>query len=158
MISEVAEIVGLTEYLNRKPNALSGGQRQRVALARAMVKNPKVFLLDEPLSNLDAKLRTAMRTELIELHHKLKTTFVYVTHDQTEAMSMADTIILMNKGVIQLHLLCGSRIIEEKKNHVCKEGIWYDVTFMEMTAEHWNEIRHTKKYEKILFDTEKDGQ
>ena len=86
LISEVAKIVGLTEYLNRKPNALSGGQRQRVALARAMVKNPKVFLLDEPLSNLDAKLRTAMRTELIELHHKLKTTFVYVTHDQTEAM------------------------------------------------------------------------
>lgn len=100
LISEVAEIVGLTAYLDRKPNALSGGQRQRVALARAMVKNPKVFLLDEPLSNLDAKLRTAMRTELIELHHKLKTTFVYVTHDQTEAMSMADTIILMDGGKI----------------------------------------------------------
>ena len=101
LIAEVAETVGLTPYLNRKPNELSGGQRQRVALARAMVKNPKVFLLDEPLSNLDAKLRVTMRTELIELHHRLKTTFVYVTHDQTEAMSMADTIILMDKGEIQ---------------------------------------------------------
>jgi len=101
LIKEVCEIVGLTEYLGRKPDALSGGQRQRVALARAMVKEPQVFLLDEPLSNLDAKLRNAMRTELIELHHRLKTTFVYVTHDQTEAMSMADTIILMDKGEIQ---------------------------------------------------------
>ena len=101
LIAEVAETVGLTPYLTRKPSELSGGQRQRVALARAMVKNPKVFLLDEPLSNLDAKLRVSMRTELIELHHRLKTTFVYVTHDQTEAMSMADTIILMDHGEIQ---------------------------------------------------------
>lgn len=100
LIAEVSKTVGLTPYLNRKPNELSGGQRQRVALARAMVKNPRVFLLDEPLSNLDAKLRVAMRTELIELHHRLKTTFVYVTHDQTEAMSMADTIILMDGGKI----------------------------------------------------------
>ena len=101
LITEVAETVGLTPYLNRKPSELSGGQRQRVALARAMVKNPKGFLLDEPLSNLDAKLRVSMRTELIELHHRLKTTFVYVTLDQTEAMSMADTIILMDHGEIQ---------------------------------------------------------
>lgn len=101
LIAEVAESVGLTEYLKRKPSALSGGQRQRVALARAMVKKPKVFLMDEPLSNLDAKLRVQMRSELIELHKKLKTTFVYVTHDQVEAMSMADTIILMNQGEIQ---------------------------------------------------------
>ena len=101
LIAEVAETVGLTPYLQRKPSELSGGQRQRVALARAMVKNPQVFLLDEPLSNLDAKLRVSMRTELIELHHRLKTTFVYVTHDQVEAMSMADTIILMDKGEIQ---------------------------------------------------------
>ena len=101
LIAEVAETVGLTPYLKRKPSELSGGQRQRVALARAMVKNPQVFLLDEPLSNLDAKLRVSMRTELIELHHRLKTTFVYVTHDQVEAMSMADTIILMDKGEIQ---------------------------------------------------------
>jgi len=101
LIEEYAEVVGLTEYLDRKPGTLSGGQRQRVALARAMVKKPKVFLMDEPLSNLDAKLRVQMRTELIELHRKLKTTFVYVTHDQTEAMSMASHIILMDKGVIQ---------------------------------------------------------
>ena len=101
LIADAAETVGLTPYLQRKPSELSGGQRQRVALARAMVKTPSVFLLDEPLSNLDAKLRVAMRTELIELHHRLKTTFVYVTHDQTEAMSMADTIILMNAGKIQ---------------------------------------------------------
>ena len=81
-IREVSMSVGLEEYLNRKPNALSGGQRQRVALARAMVKKPEVFLMDEPLSNLDAKLRTQLRTDLIELHHKLGSTFVYVTHDQ----------------------------------------------------------------------------
>lgn len=99
-VEAVAETVGLTPYLERKPSALSGGQRQRVALARAMVKNPQVFLMDEPLSNLDAKLRVSMRTELIELHHRVKTTFVYVTHDQVEAMSMADTIILMNGGKI----------------------------------------------------------
>lgn len=101
LIKEICDIVGLTEYLDRKPGTLSGGQRQRVALARAMVKKPKVFLMDEPLSNLDAKLRAAMRVELIELHERLKTTFVYVTHDQVEAMSMADTIVLMNEGVIQ---------------------------------------------------------
>lgn len=99
-IAEVAESVGLTEYLNRKPSTLSGGQRQRIALARAMVKQPKVFLMDEPLSNLDAKLRASMRTELIELHERLKTTFVYVTHDQVEAMAMADMIVLMDKGKI----------------------------------------------------------
>lgn len=101
LIKEVAETVGLTDQLHKKPSQLSGGQRQRIALARAMVKNPSVFLMDEPLSNLDAKLRIAMRSELIELHNRLKTTFVYVTHDQSEAMSMADTIILMDKGVIQ---------------------------------------------------------
>lgn len=101
LIAEAAEKVGLTNYLSRMPSALSGGQRQRVALARAMVKNPSVFLMDEPLSNLDAKLRVQMRVELIELHNKLKTTFVYVTHDQVEAMSMADTIVLMNNGEIQ---------------------------------------------------------
>lgn len=101
LIAEICGIVGLEEYLDRKPATLSGGQRQRVALARAMVKKPKVFLMDEPLSNLDAKLRVQMRVELIELHKNLGTTFVYVTHDQVEAMSMADTIVLMNKGVIQ---------------------------------------------------------
>jgi sn-glycerol 3-phosphate transport system ATP-binding protein len=100
LIREVAETVSLSEYLDRMPGTLSGGQRQRVALARAMVKKPKVFLMDEPLSNLDAKLRIQMRVELIELHEKLKTTFVYVTHDQVEAMSMADVIVLMDKGEI----------------------------------------------------------
>lgn len=100
LIEDVSEIVGLTPYLNRKPSELSGGQRQRVALARAMVKKPKVFLMDEPLSNLDAKLRQQMRIELIELHKRLGTTFIYVTHDQIEAMSMGDNIILMDKGVI----------------------------------------------------------
>ena len=100
-VKEACEKVGMTEYLDRKPGTLSGGQRQRIALARAIVKNPSVFLMDEPLSNLDAKLRVQMRVELIELHKKLKTTFVYVTHDQVEAMSMADTIVLMNQGKIQ---------------------------------------------------------
>ena len=100
-ITEVAAAVGLTDYLDRKPSTLSGGQRQRVALARAMVKQPKVFLMDEPLSNLDAKLRVQMRVELIEIHKRLGTTFVYVTHDQVEAMSMADKIVLLNKGEIQ---------------------------------------------------------
>ena len=100
LIEDVSEIVGLTPYLNRKPSELSGGQRQRVALARAMVKKPKVFLMDEPLSNLDAKLRQQMRIELIELHKRLGTTFIYVTHDQIEAMSMCYNIILMEKGVI----------------------------------------------------------
>ena len=99
-IKEVAEAVGLTEYLDRRPNTLSGGQRQRIALARAMVKKPKVFLMDEPLSNLDAKLRVQMRVELIRMHKQLQTTFVYVTHDQVEAMSMADDIVLMHKGKV----------------------------------------------------------
>ena len=96
-----AEILGLEPYLDRKPKALSGGQRQRVALGRAMVREPEVFLLDEPLSNLDAKLRTEMRSQITKLHKKLGTTFVYVTHDQTEAMTMGDRICVMKDGVIQ---------------------------------------------------------
>ena len=100
-IAEVARMTGLTELLDRRPSTLSGGQRQRIALARAMVKQPKVFLMDEPLSNLDAKLRNSMRSELIELHKSLRTTFVYVTHDQVEAMAMADMIVLINKGKIR---------------------------------------------------------
>lgn len=100
-VKEACSKVGMMEYLDRKPSTLSGGQRQRIALARAIVKNPEVFLMDEPLSNLDAKLRVQMRVELIELHKKLKTTFVYVTHDQVESMSMADTIVLMDGGRIQ---------------------------------------------------------
>ncbi len=100
-VREAAEILGLTEYLDRKPKALSGGQRQRVALGRAMVRNPAVFLLDEPLSNLDAKLRTEMRSQIAALHKRLQTTFVYVTHDQTEAMTMGDRIVVMKEGIIQ---------------------------------------------------------
>ncbi len=100
-VREAAEILGLTDYLNRKPKALSGGQRQRVALGRAIVRNAKLFLMDEPLSNLDAKLRGHMRTEIIKLHKNLKATTVYVTHDQTEAMTMASKIVVMNKGKVQ---------------------------------------------------------
>ncbi|HIQ66083.1 MAG TPA: ATP-binding cassette domain-containing protein [Candidatus Coproplasma stercoravium] len=100
-VIEIAKILGLEEYLGKKPGAMSGGQRQRVALGRAMVRNPKVFLLDEPLSNLDAKLRTQMRSEITKLHNRLKTTFIYVTHDQVEAMTMGDRIVVMKKGTIQ---------------------------------------------------------
>jgi multiple sugar transport system ATP-binding protein len=97
-VDVAAKILGLTEYLDRYPRQLSGGQRQRVAMGRAIVRNPQVFLFDEPLSNLDAKLRVQMRTEIKELHQRLKTTSVYVTHDQIEAMTMADTIVVMNGG------------------------------------------------------------
>ena len=100
-VHEAAKILDLEHLLDRKPKALSGGQRQRVALGRAMVRNPAVFLLDEPLSNLDAKLRTSMRSEISKLHKRLDTTFVYVTHDQTEAMTMGDRICVMKDGVIQ---------------------------------------------------------
>ncbi len=100
-VHEAARALDLEHLLNRKPKALSGGQRQRVALGRAMVRNPAVFLLDEPLSNLDAKLRTAMRSEISRLHKRLQTTFVYVTHDQTEAMTMGDRIVVMKDGIIQ---------------------------------------------------------
>ncbi|WP_425051832.1 ABC transporter ATP-binding protein [Psychromarinibacter sp. S121] len=100
-VRRAAEILGLTEYLNRYPRALSGGQRQRVAMGRAIVRDPQVFLFDEPLSNLDAKLRVQMRTEIRELHQRLKTTTVYVTHDQIEAMTMADRIVVMQGGHIE---------------------------------------------------------
>ena len=100
-VAEAAEILGITEYLNRRPRELSGGQKQRVAIGRAMVKDSSVFLLDEPLSNLDAKLRAQMRSELIELRKKINTTFIYVTHDQVEAMTLADRIVIMKDGVIQ---------------------------------------------------------
>ena len=100
-VDAVAKVLGLEEYLERKPAALSGGQRQRVALGRAIVRDPKVFLMDEPLSNLDAKLRVQTRAEISKLHDQLDTTFIYVTHDQTEAMTMADRIVIMNDGMIQ---------------------------------------------------------
>ena len=100
-VEEAAKILDLSHLLDRKPKAMSGGQRQRVALGRAIVRSPKVFLLDEPLSNLDAKLRAQMRTEISKLHKKLGTTFIYVTHDQTEAMTMGDRIVVMKDGFIQ---------------------------------------------------------
>ena len=100
-VEEAAKILDIEHLLDRKPKALSGGQRQRVALGRAIVRNPKVFLMDEPLSNLDAKLRVAMRTEINKLHKKLQTTFIYVTHDQTEAMTMGTRIVVMKDGLIQ---------------------------------------------------------
>ena len=100
-VTEAAEILGITEYLTRKPRALSGGQRQRVAIGRAMVRDSKVFLMDEPLSNLDAKLRNQMRAEIILLRKKIDTTYIYVTHDQTEAMTLGDRIVIMKDGFIQ---------------------------------------------------------
>ena len=100
-VNEAAKILDLSHLLDRKPKAMSGGQRQRVALGRAIVRSPKVFLLDEPLSNLDAKLRAQMRTEIAKIHKKLGTTFIYVTHDQTEAMTMGDRIVCMKDGFVQ---------------------------------------------------------
>ncbi|MBQ4187814.1 MAG: sn-glycerol-3-phosphate ABC transporter ATP-binding protein UgpC [Firmicutes bacterium] len=99
-VREVAEILDITQYLERKPKALSGGQRQRVAIGRAMVRDPKVFLMDEPLSNLDAKLRNQMRAEIIKLRSRINTTFMYVTHDQTEAMTLGDRIVIMKDGYV----------------------------------------------------------
>jgi len=101
IVSEVAESLGLSQLLDRKPKALSGGQRQRVAMGRAIVRHPKAFLFDEPLSNLDAQLRVQMRLEIKALHQRLKSTIVYVTHDQVEAMTLADRIVVLNAGVIQ---------------------------------------------------------
>jgi len=100
-VDEAAEILGITQYLSRKPKALSGGQRQRVAIGRAIVREPKVLLMDEPLSNLDAKLRNQMRAEIIKLRQRINTTFVYVTHDQTEAMTLGDRIVIMKDGFVQ---------------------------------------------------------
>ena len=101
MVEEAAEILGITPYLDRKPKALSGGQRQRVAIGRAIVRDPKVLLMDEPLSNLDAKLRNQMRAEIIKLRQKLDATFIYVTHDQTEAMTLGERLVIMKDGEVQ---------------------------------------------------------
>ena len=100
-VKQAAEILDITQYLDRKPKALSGGQRQRVAIGRAIVRDPAVFLMDEPLSNLDAKLRNQMRAEIIKLRQRINTTFIYVTHDQTEAMTLGDRIVIMKDGFIQ---------------------------------------------------------
>ena len=103
-VLEASDILGLDEYLKRKPKELSGGQRQRVALGRAIVREPEVFLMDEPLSNLDAKLRVQMRYEIKKLHKKLNTTFIYVTHDQTEALTMGDKIVILNEEIGRAHV------------------------------------------------------
>ena len=100
-VEQAAQVLGITQYLDRKPKALSGGQRQRVAIGRAIVRDPKVLLMDEPLSNLDAKLRNQMRAEIIKLRQRIDATFVYVTHDQTEAMTLGDRIVIMKDGVVQ---------------------------------------------------------
>ena len=121
-VTEAAEILGITDYLMRKPRALSGGQRQRVAIGRAMVRESKVFLMDEPLSNLDAKLRNAMRAELILLRQKMDTTFIYVTHDQTEAMTLGDRIVIMKDGIIQ-QVGTPTEVFENPKNLFVAEFI-----------------------------------
>ncbi len=121
-VTKAAEILGITEYLLRKPRALSGGQRQRVAIGRAMVRDSKVFLMDEPLSNLDAKLRNAMRAEIILLRQKLDTTFIYVTHDQTEAMTLGDRIVIMKDGFIQ-QVGTPTEVFENPKNLFVAEFI-----------------------------------
>ncbi|WP_367249092.1 ABC transporter ATP-binding protein, partial [Pseudomonas sp. SB113] len=100
-VTDAARVLNLTDYLERRPGQLSGGQRQRVAIGRAIVRQPEAFLFDEPLSNLDAALRGTMRLEISELHHQLKTTMIYVTHDQVEAMTMADKIVVLNAGNIE---------------------------------------------------------
>ncbi len=141
-VTKAAEILGISEYLTRKPRALSGGQRQRVAIGRAMVRDSKVFLMDEPLSNLDAKLRNQMRAEIILLRQKIDTTFIYVTHDQTEAMTLGDRIVIMKDGFIQqvgtptevfdmpLNLFVAEFIGAPKMNTiktelVCEDGKYY---------------------------------
>ena len=101
LVNRAAEMVELTEFLHRKPSELSGGQKQRVALARAIVREPNVFLMDEPLSNLDAKLRVSTRAQIKHLHHEMQVTTIYVTHDQIEAMTLADRVVVLNKGVVQ---------------------------------------------------------
>jgi len=121
-VNEIAELINLTEFLNRKPKQLSGGQRQRVALGRALIRKPDVFLFDEPLSNLDAMLRVQMRTEIINLHRNAKTTSIYVTHDQTEAMTMGDILVILNNGIIQ-QIGTPQEIYEFPKNKFVAEFI-----------------------------------
>ena len=121
-VTKAADILGITDYLTRKPRALSGGQRQRVAIGRAMVRDSKVFLMDEPLSNLDAKLRNQMRAEIILLRQKLDTTFIYVTHDQTEAMTLGDRIVIMKDGYI-MQVGTPTEVFEMPKNLFVAEFI-----------------------------------
>ena len=163
-VTQAAEILGITDYLTRKPRALSGGQRQRVAIGRAMVRDSKVFLMDEPLSNLDAKLRNQMRAEIILLRQKIDTTFVYVTHDQTEAMTLGDRIVIMKDGFIQqvgtptevfdmpLNLFVAEFIGAPKMNTfetdlICEDGKYYVTPYgakIEVTGKKADMLREKK--------------
>jgi len=165
-VAEAVDILGIGEYLDRKPRALSGGQRQRVALGRAIVRKPKVFLFDEPLSNLDAKLRVKMRAELSQLHSKLKTTMIYVTHDQVEAMTMGDRIAVIKDGIVQqvdepLRLyqkpanvfvagFIGSPSMNFVKAEIVEDGIEIDGTKISATGRMRVALSNTKSNEVIL--------
>ena len=148
-VTEAARILGITEYLERKPKALSGGQRQRVALGRAMVRSPKVFLLDEPLSNLDAKLRAAMRAEITALHQRLGTTFIYVTHDQVEAMTMGTRIVVMRGGFVQQ--------IDTPKNLYNHPANLFVAGFMGTPRMNFWAVTLEKEGEQVLIRTESGG-
>lgn len=145
-VNEAAEILGITDLLQRKPRQLSGGQRQRVAVGRAIVREPKVFLFDEPLSNLDAKLRVQMRAEISKLHQRLQTTFIYVTHDQTEAMTMATRIAVINKG--NLLQLDTPQNLYDYPNNLFVAG------FIGSPAMNFFPAKLTKSGEKVIVDTD----
>ena len=157
-----ADILGIKEYLDRKPRNMSGGQRQRVALGRAILRDPKVMLLDEPLSNLDAKLRAQMRTEIAKLHQKLKTTFIYVTHDQSEAMALSDRIIIMNKGFIS-QIGSPKEVYYQPKNEFVADFIG-EVNFIEGSVIDMDETNITVKADnhvinmKNQFNFKKDDE
>jgi multiple sugar transport system ATP-binding protein len=144
-VNDAAEILGITELLQRKPRQLSGGQRQRVAVGRAIVREPKVFLFDEPLSNLDAKLRVQMRAEISKLHQRLQTTFIYVTHDQTEAMTMATRIAVINKG--QLQQLDTPQNLYDSPNNLFVAG------FIGSPAMNFFPAKLVKEGDKVIVDT-----
>lgn len=147
-VREAAKALNLEELLDRKPKQLSGGQRQRVALGRAIVRNPKVFLMDEPLSNLDANLRVQMRSEIKRLHQKLQTTFIYVTHDQTEALTMGDRIVILDKGKIQQ--VDTPEVIYNKPANKFTAGFIGQMNFIEVNVEN-----NKFKIENLEFETDK---
>lgn len=154
-VNDASEILGLTDLLDRKPKQLSGGQRQRVALGRAIVRNPKVFLFDEPLSNLDAKLRVQMRTEISKLHKKLGTTMIYVTHDQTEAMTMGDKIVILNNGEVQ-QIDTPMNLYTKPKNKFVAGFIGSPaMNFLEGKIEKENSFYFISKNKEIKFDLTK---
>jgi multiple sugar transport system ATP-binding protein len=144
-VGEAADILGIQDLLDRKPRQLSGGQRQRVAVGRAIVREPKVFLFDEPLSNLDAKLRVQMRAEISKLHHRLQTTFIYVTHDQVEAMTMATRIAVINKGLLQQ--IDTPQVLYDKPNNLFVAG------FIGSPAMNFFRAKLRKSEGKLVVDT-----